>query len=266
MSRNRKESAIAFQSRVCAAVGLVCGLMLMSAAQAAEVKVLCAFGMQTVMEDLGSRFERSTGHQLAITFDTGGATIKRASGAVADVVIAIREGVDGLAKDGKVARETVTAISSTGISVAIRKGAAKPEIGSPETFKQALLTAKSITYLNPADGGASGIHFAKVLDRLSIANEVKSRTVFAAKAAALGPMVANGEAEIGVLQYQLLYGVPGIDILGPLPAGLQNTTLFAAALMTSASNLDAAKELLAFLRSAEAAAAIKAKGMEPVSQ
>ncbi len=263
---------MAFQSRVSTAVGLVCVLMLMmmmmtmSSAQAAEVKVLCAVGMQTVMADLGSRFERSTGHQLAMTFDTGGATIKRASGAVADVVIAIREGVDGLAQDGKVARGTVTALASTGISVAIRAGAAKPEIGSPETFKQALLAAKSVTYLNPADGGASGIHFAKVLERLSIANEMKSRTVFAAKAAALGPMVANGEAEIGVLQYQLLYGVPGIEIIGPLPAGLQNTTLFAAALLTSASNLEAAKQLLAFLRSAEAAAAIQAKGMEPVAQ
>ena len=139
-------------------------------------------------------------------------------------------------------------------------------MGSAETFKQALLSAKSITYLNPADGGASGIHFAKVLDRLAIANEMKSKTIFAAKATALGPMVANGEAEIGVLQYQLLYGIPGIEIVGPLPGDLQSATLFSAALTFDATSPDAAKELLAFLRTAEAAAAIKAKGMDPVSR
>ena len=250
-------------SRIRAAVGLVCVFMFMSAAQAAEVKVLCANGMQTVMEELGPRFERSTGHKLATTLDTGGSTIKRASSEPADVVIAIREGVAGLVKDGRVAPETVTAIASTGISVAIRNGAPKPSIGSPELLKQALLSAKSITYLNPADGGASGVHFSRVLDRLSIANEIKSKTIFAPKASALGPMVATGEAEIGVLQYQLLYGVPGIEIVGPLPGDLQSTTLFFAALMTNSSNPGAAKELLAFLRTAEAAFVIRAKGMDP---
>lgn len=253
-------------SRIRAAFGLVCVFMFMSAAQAVEIKVLCANGMQTVMEELGPKFESSTGHKLAITFDTGGSTIKRAGGELADVVIAIREGIAGLAKEGRVATDTVAAIASTGISVAIRKGAPKPDIGSPETFKQALLSAKSITYLNPADGGASGIHFAKVLDRLAIANEMKSKTIFAPKASALGPMVANGDAEIGVLQYQLLYGVPGTEIVGPLPTDLQSTTVFSAALMTSSGHPEAGKALLTFLRTAEAAAAIKAKGMDSVSR
>ena len=111
-------------SRVFAAVCLLSVLVFMRAAHAAEVKVLCANGMQTVMEDLGPKFERLTGHKLGITFDTGGATIKRAQGdqgAKADVVIAIREGIAGLAKDGKVVLDTVAAIASTGISVAIRE-------------------------------------------------------------------------------------------------------------------------------------------------
>lgn len=253
-------------SKVCAAVALVSVFIFTSGAQAAELRVLCANGMQTVIEELGPKFERSTGHKLSITYDTGGATIKRARGESADVVIAIREGIAGLAKDGRAAPDSVTTVASTGISVAVRKGASKPDIGSPEAFKQALLSAKSITYLNPADGGASGIHFAKVLDRLGIANEMKSKTIFAPKASALGPLIANGEAEIGVLQYQLLYGVPGIEIIGPLPGDLQSTTVFSAALMTSSSNREAAKGLLTFLRTAEAAAAIKAKGMDTVSR
>ena len=251
---------------VCAAVAFLGVSILVSSVEAAEIKVLCANGMQTVIEELRPAFERSTGHKLVVTFDTGGSTIKRARSELADVVIAIREGVAGLAKDGKVSPESVTLVASTGISVAVRNGAPKPDIRSPETFKQALLSAKSITYLNPADGAQSGIHFAKVLDRLGISNEMKSKTTFASKASALGPMVANGEAEIGVLQYQLLHGVPGIEIIGPLPGDLQSTTVFSAGLSTSSTNREAAQGLLDFLRTAEAVAAIKSKGMDPVSR
>ncbi len=201
-------------------------------ADAAELRVLCAAGMQPVMQDLGPRFERATGHKLAITFATGGATIERIqSGEANDVVIAFQQGIAGLAKAERVAPDSIVVLASTGISVAVRKGAPKPDISSSDALKRALLAAKSVTYLNPADGGASGIHFAKVLDRLGIANEMKSKTVFAPKAGAVGVLVANGEAEIGVIQYQLLFSVPGIEIVGPLPGDLQSTTVFSAAIV-----------------------------------
>ncbi len=247
-----------------ASIGFIFLLVVGNAAESAELKVLCANGMQPVMEDLGPKFERETGHKLAITFATGGATVKRAQDdEAADVVIAIRQGVEGLVKEAKAAADTVTALASTGISIAVRKGASKPDISSPEALKRTLLAAKSVTYLNPADGGASGIHFAKMLDRLGIASEMKSKTVFAPKAAAVGSLVANGEAEIGVLQFQLLYSVSGIEIIGPLPGDLQNTTVFSAAIMTNSKNAEASKALINFLRTPEAAAVIKAKGMEP---
>ena len=247
-----------------ASIGFIFLLGLGSAAESAELKVLCAIGMQTVIEDLGPKFERATGHKLAITFATGGATVKRArDGETVDVVIAPRQGIDGLVKDGKAAAGNVTALASTGISVAIRKGAPKPDISSSEALKRTLLAAKSITYLNPADGGASGIHFAKVLDRLGIANEMKPKTIFAPKASALGPLVANGEAEIGVLQFQFLFSVAGIEIVGPLPGDLQDTTVFSAAIMDGARDAEASRVLINFLRSPEAEAVIKAKGMEP---
>jgi molybdate transport system substrate-binding protein len=232
-------------------------------AEAAEIKALCAVGMQDVMTDLGPMFERATGHKLTLTFATGGATVQRArDGEAADVIVAPASGVDGLVKDGKVAAINVAAIARTGISVAVRKGAAKPDISSPNALKRALLAAKSITYLNPADGGASGIHFAKVLDRLGIAAEMKPKTVFAPKASALGGMVANGEAEIGVLQFQLLFSVAGIDVVGPLPADLQSTTVFSAAILPASTDATTAQTLITFLRSPEAATVIKAKGME----
>jgi molybdate transport system substrate-binding protein len=223
-------------------------------AEAAELKVLSAIGMQSVMEDLGPKFERASGHKLVMAFATGGATVKRARDG---------EPADGLVKDGQVAADTVTALATTGISVAVRKGAANPDISSPEALKRALLAVKSLTYLNPTDGGASGIHFAKVLDRLGIANEMKPKTIFAPKAAAVGPLVANGEAEIGVIQYQLLFSVPGIEVIGPLPGELQDTTIFSGAIMRGTTAREASSALINFLRSPEAITVIKAKGMEP---
>lgn len=247
-------------------IGFMFLLVLGIKAEAAELKVLSAIGMQSVMEDLGPKFERATGHQLAIAFATGGATVKRAQdGEAADVVVAPRQGIDNLVKNGKAAASNVTALASTGISVAVRKGTPKPDISSPEAFKRALLAAKSITYLNPADGGASGIHFAKVLDRLGIASEMKAKTVFAPKAGAVGPMVANGEAEIGVLQFQLLFSIAGIEIVGPLPGDLQDATVFSAAIMSGTRYAEASKALISFLRAPEAAAVIKANGMEPAA-
>jgi molybdate transport system substrate-binding protein len=243
-------------------------LMLGIKAEAAELKVLSAIGMQSVLEDLGPKFERATGHKLAISFATAGAAVKRAQGGeAADVVIATRQGIDGLVKNGKAAAGNVTALASAGISVAIRKGAPKPDISSPDALKRTLLAAKSISYVDPASGGASGIHFAKVLDRLGIASEMKSKTVFPnpKTPAEVGVLIANGEAEIGVHIIVELISVAGIDIVGPLPGDLQNTIVFAAAVMASAKNAEVAKALVNFLRTPEAVAVIKAKGMEPAT-
>jgi len=249
-------------------IGFMFLLMLGIKAEAAELKVLSAFGMQSVMEDLGPKFERATGHKLAISFATGGATVKRAQdGESADVVIALRQGIDSLVKNGKAAADNVTVVAHSGIVVAVRKGAPKPDISSPDALKRMLLAAKSISYVDPASGGASGIHFAKVLDRLGIANEMKSKTVFPnpKTPAAVGVLVANGEAEIGVHVTQELIPVAGIDLVGPLPGDLQNTIVFSAAIITGAKDAAAAKALVDFLRTPDSAKVIKAKGMDPAT-
>jgi molybdate transport system substrate-binding protein len=251
---------------VAANIGFMFLLMLGIKAEAAELKVLSAIGMQSAMEDLGPKFERATGHKLAISFATAGAAVKRAQGGeAADVVIATRQGIDGLVKNGKAAADNVTALASAGISVAIRKGAPKPDISSPDALKRTLLAAKSISYVDPASGGASGIHFAKVLDRLGIANEMKSKTVFPnpKTPAEVGVLVANGEAEIGVHVIVELISVAGIDLVGPLPGDLQDIIVFTAAIMSGAKDAAAAKALVDFLRTPESAKVIKAKGMEP---
>ena len=249
-------------------IGFMFLLVLGIKAEAAELKVLSAFGMQSVLEDLGPKFERATGHKLALAFATGGATVKRVQGGeAADVVITFRPGIDTLVKDGKAPAGNVTVLARSGIVVVVRKGAPKPDISSPDALKRTLLAAKSISYVDPASGGASGIHFAKVLDRLGIANEMKSKTVFPnpKTPAEVGALVANGEAEIGVHIIVELISVAGIDIVGPLPGDLQNTIVFAAAVMASAKDAEAAKSLVNFLRTPEAVAVTKAKGMEPAT-
>jgi len=249
-------------------IGFVFLLVLGIKAEAAELKVLSANGIQAVMEDLGPKFERATGHKLAISFATAGAAIKRAQGGeAADVVIATRQGIDGLVKNGKAAADNVTVLAHSGIVVAVRKGAPKPDISSPDALKRMLLAAKSISYVDPASGGASGIHFAKVLDRLGITNEMKSKTVFPnpQTPGEVGVLVAKGDAEIGVHVIQELIPVAGIDLVGPLPGDLQNTIVFSAAIITGAKDAAAAKALVDFLRTPDSAKVIKAKGMDPAT-
>lgn len=250
-------------------IGMVAGLAAFvvlgqATADAAEIKMLSANGMREVMEDLGPRFERATGHRLAIAFATLGVIVQRVEGGeTADVVAIPRQGIDRLVKDGKARGATATVLARAGIGVVVRKGRPKPDISTPEALKRTLLAAKSITYLDPAAGGTSGVHFAKVLDRLGISAEMKPKTVLHPNARAAGALVANGEAEIGVNLIQELMPLPGIDLVGPLPGDLQNTLVFTAIIMTGAKDAAAAKALIDFLRTPEAAVVIKAKGMEP---
>lgn len=245
--------------------GFISLLMIGIAAQAADVKVLSAIPMRTVMEDLGPKFERASGHKLAITFGNLGAIVKRVQGGeTPDVLIIPRQGIDGFLIDGKASAGNVTEIARAGFGVAVRKGASKPDISSPEAFKRALLAAKSITYGNPAAGSASGAYFVKVLDRLGIADEMKSKTVFP-KSGAAEVLVANGEAEIAVNHLVQLVPFAGIEVVGPLPGDLQGFDVFAAAILAGARDAEASKALVHFLLTPEAATVIKAKGMEPAT-
>ena len=245
--------------------GFIFLLVAGNAAEPAELKVLSAVGIQAVMEDLGPKFEQATGHKLAIAFANAGTTVKRIQdGEIADVVITPQPGIESFVNDAKANADNVTVVARSGIGLAVRNGTPKPDISSPEALKRTLLAAKSIAYSNPAGGAASGIHFAKVLDRLGIANEMKSKTVFP-KSGPVGVLVANGEAELGVAQIQELMSIAGIEIIGPLPGDLQDTIVFSAAIMASARDTEASRALVNFLRTPEAAAVIKAKGMEPAT-
>ena len=228
-------------------------------ADAAEIKMLCALGIKAAMDDLGPNFERASGHRLAVTFAPLGAAVKLVQGGqTADVVIIPQQGMDGFVKDGKVNVGSVRVLARSGMAVAVRKGAPKPDISTSEAFKRALLAAKSITY----GRGAGSEHIEKVLERLGIANEVKAKTIRGAPGDT-GVRVANGEAEIGITLLQVLMPVAGVDIVGPLPGDLQDTLVFAVAIMTGSRDAEASNALVDFLRTPEAAKVFKAKGLEP---
>jgi molybdate transport system substrate-binding protein len=247
-------------------IGFMCVFAVSLAVQAAELKALSAIGMRLVMEDLGPKFEQATGHKLAVSFAASGVIVERVQDSeTTDVVMLSRPALERLTKAGKLVAGSETPLARSGIGVAVRKGAPKPDISTPEALKRTLLAAKSITYSNPALGGASGTHFAKVLDRLGIGSEMKPKTVFSNIPGEVGQLVANGEAGIAVHQTQELISVPGIEIVGPLPGDLQNTIVFSGGIMTGAKEAELGKTLLNFLRTPDASAAIKAKGMDPAT-
>jgi molybdate transport system substrate-binding protein len=231
-----------------------------------EIKVLCTHAFHAAMTQVGSEFEKQTGNKLVITYGTTGDLVKRMTGGQpADLVIATAPAVQSLVKSGKVVEGSNRSIASTGIGIAVRAGAPKPDISSVEALRNTLLAAKSIAYSDPADGAASGIHFAKVLQRLGIADQVKSKSKLIGGGGDAGEFVAKGGAEIAVRMTSELLPVPGITYVGPLPDELQDMIVFAAGICANGTQRDGAKSLIDFLSSPAVEPKLKSTGLEPVS-
>jgi molybdate transport system substrate-binding protein len=234
-------------------------------AHAAEMKVLITTAMKAAIDELGPAFEKTAGDKLRITYGPSGALAKRiAGGEVADLVI-LAGGIDALIKQGKVVADSSRDIARVRIGVAVRKGAPRPDIGTVETLKQTLLKAKSVAYVDPAAGGASGIYLAKMLDRLGILAEVnaKARLARGGTEDMVSEIVARGEAEIGLQQISEIMSVAGVDLVGPLPDELQTVTVYTAGVPDTAKEVESARALTTFLTTPAAAAVYKTKGLDP---
>jgi len=233
------------------------------AAAGAEIKVLTAGAFKQVLLALVPDFERATGHKVTVQNDTVGALTKRiAGGEVFDLAVLTPKAVDDLSKEGKFVAGSRANLARVGVGVVVKDGAPKPDIGSVAAFKQALLAAKSVVYIDPAAGGSSGIYVAGLLDKLGIAAEVKPKAKLI-PGGAVAEHVAKGEAELGIHQISEILPVKGVTLVGPLPAEIQNYTVYAAGLGAQAKEGDAAKALLKTLTSPAAAEVLKSKGMEP---
>jgi molybdate transport system substrate-binding protein len=226
----------------------------------AAMEILCTNGVKSVMVDLVPAFERTSGTKVMITWGATNSLLKDLEGgAGGDLAILTAEAIDDLMSGGKVVAGSRVDLARSGIGVAVRKGAKRPDIASPEALKRALLAAKSVAH---SKSGMSGIYFPTVLARLGIADAMKAKIVIPDPGTPIGEVVAKGEAEIGIQQISELLPVAGIEIVGPLPAALQKITTFSAGVLTAAKEPDAAAALLKFV-AAEAPRLLKQKGLEP---
>jgi molybdate transport system substrate-binding protein len=230
-----------------------------------EIKVLSTTAMKTSFDELAPLFERATGHRPTFSFGPSARIAQMvADGEPADLAIVTDRSLNELTRQGKLVPGSGAAIARSAMALAVQKGAAKPDISSAEKFKAVLLAAKSLGMSNPVGGGQSGANLAKIFDQLGIAEAMRPKSVYGpgGPAGLIGHFLVRKEVELGIQQLPELMAVPGIDIVGPLPAELQSMTIFSAGLSTAARNAEGAKALIRFLTTPQAAAVIKSKGME----
>jgi molybdate transport system substrate-binding protein len=231
-------------------------------AGADELKVFSAGAVRAIVTELAQAFQRETGHTVTLSFGTVGVTRGRlASAEPVDVVIMTDVAIDDVAKQGAVVAGTRADLARTGMGLGVREGAPKPDIATSESFKQALLAAKSLVYVDPAQGATSGIHFASVLDRLGIAAAVKSKTHLV-PGGYPAEKVATGEVEVVVHQISEIVPVKGVVLVGPLPADLQKVTVYSAGLAARSAAPDIARAFIAFLTRPAFKAKFAAAGLD----
>ena len=250
-------------SVVAAVLGAALVLSPMTQAHAAELKALAGGGIAGPLNELVPQFESATGYKVAVQFDATPNLIKLAtSGQPFDLGVVPREVFADAAAKARFAPGPTIDIARVGFGVAVRAGAPKPDISTPDALKQTLLKAQSIAFL-PAS--AAGAQVTKVFERLGIAEEMKAKTKVQPSPAAIPQAVAKGEAELGIFLINVLMA-PGVDFAGPFPAEVQQELVFTAAASADTKDIDGAKALIAFLKSPASAAVIKAKGMEPIAR
>ena len=229
-------------------------------AQGAEIVVFSTISCKEALLELVPEFERASGHKVNITYAGGsGLSNQIREGTRGDLFIGPEEFSGPLLAEGRLLAGSRTAFARSTTGLAVRAGAPKPDISSPEKLKSALLAARSVSYST----GASGMHFVKVLERLGIADAIAAKRVAPRPGELVGAVVARGDADIGVQQISELLPVSGIQSLDPLPAGLQQPIIYGATAFPQSTQREAAQAFVSFLRSKAAHAVLRRKGLEP---
>ena len=243
--------------------GVVGAALCTTAARSAELKLLTAGAFKATVMTLMPEYEKASGNKVTVENDTVGALMKRIeAGESFDVVVMTPETVDKLTGEGKVISGSRANLARVGVGVMVKAGANKPDISTVEAFKKALLDAKSVSFIDPASGGSSGIYMEKLLERLGISDQVKPKEKLK-QGGNVSDYVESGEAELGIQQISEILPHPGVALVGPLPKDIQNYTVYAAGIGTGTQNGDAAKALIASLVGPSAQTLFKSKGMEP---
>lgn len=240
---------------------LLTSLGLAFSAMAADLRVLAPNAAKESVSEAISVFEKATGHTVVISWSGTEAITKRvADGEVVDVVVTTSQNIERQSKEGKLTGATRTDFARSGIGVAVPRSAAKVDVSTADSLKAALLSAQSVV----VSSGTSGRHMVEVFAKLGVGEQVKAKTKQPPSGAQIADFLTSGEAELGFQQVSELLHVKGIHYLGPLPADLQNYTIYSAAIHAGAPNADAGKALLAALRLPAAQVIIRTSGMEPI--
>jgi len=236
------------------------GLLVSSMAGAAEIDVLSTQATQEAYLELVAQFEKASGHKVSTTF-TGTLNVQKrlSDGERYDLIIMAGPAIDEQIQLGKAVAGSRVDIAKSGAGLAVRKGAAKPDIGSVDALKKTLLAAKSIGYST----GPSGLYMLSVFEKLGIGDQIKGKLKQTSSGVFVGTLLASGEAEVGFQQISELVHFPGIDYVGPLPGELQRMTVFSAGVHSRAAQADAARAFVKFLTAPAAAPVIRKHGLEP---
>jgi molybdate transport system substrate-binding protein len=241
------------------ALSLTLALTLWVAPASADLTIYSGGGVQSGLSETAKLYEKARAMKVSVTFmPMGPLTNRLAEGLTSDIVVLTKEYMTKAVDAGKVETGTVVDVGRVGVGVAVNENAPAPDISTPEAFKQALLAAKSIVYIDPARG-TSGAHVAKVLDRLGIAEAVKAKTTLGDGGYVVAP-VGRGEIELGIHQITEIMPVPGVKLVGPLPPELQSETQYQGAVMATSARKAEAADFLTFLRSADIRKMFAAKG------
>jgi molybdate transport system substrate-binding protein len=245
-------------SSLCVAAGLV--FLGTSSASSAELRIFGSRVTKMIAEAVGPQFEQATGHHLTVVADVAAVMKRRIeAGDPFDLAVLVNFQADELIRQGKLLSDSRSDIMKAGVGVAVRRGAQMPDISTVEAFKQTLLAAKSITYLKE---GASTIYLDRLFARMGIADTLRPKTV-KPETESVSEAVASGDVELGLIVIPNILSVPGAQLVGPIPEEIQSYIVFTAAVAANSPNQQAARDLIAFLKSPAAIAAIKANGMRP---
>lgn len=228
------------------------------------IKVLSAGAVQAMVTALAPEFERKTGHKLDLNFNTVGAQRARIeAGEPTDIAILSRSAIAVLDQQGLLLPGSITDLAATITGVVIKEGAARPDISTPEAFKQALIKARGVAYSDPAAGGSSGTYFAGVIETLGIADAIKPKTVYGKRGYEVAQAVADGRAEIGTTFISEALTVRGCTVLGPLPGDLHNINGYTAVIHAKSAAAEGARVFIAHLTDPASRARWIAAGLEP---
>jgi molybdate transport system substrate-binding protein len=230
-------------------------------AQQGKLAVICTMSCKEALIELVPVFERENGYPVDATYGSGPELAKKISGGLrADVFVGPEEFSGPLIEQGCLNGSSRTAFAHSSAVIAVKSGNTKPDISSPEKLKEALLAAKAVSY----SGGASGIHFVQACERLGIADVVAAKLVKPRPGEMVGPVLVRGDADIGVQQPAELLPVPGVDIVGPLPAELRQTIVYGATVFTGSTQREGTQAFFDFMRSHTAREVLHETGLDPV--